>query len=83
MMALTSEQAARRSGSFGFAERLHPGTAQREADELASAGATTLLVAANPNPGTDFMDPAQLAGAIEDGRAHATSIIDDLAAVWH
>jgi NTE family protein len=83
MMSLTSRQAAARSGSFGFAERLHPGTARREADDLASAGARTLLVAANPDPEIDFMDPAQLAAAIEDGRARATSMIDDLAAVWH
>jgi NTE family protein len=83
MMSLTLGQAAVRTGSFGFAERLHPGTAQREADELASAGTRTLLVAANPDPEIDFMDPAQLAAAIEDGRARATSTIEDLAAVWH
>jgi NTE family protein len=83
MMSLTTGQAAARTGSFGFAERLHPGTAQREADELASAGTRTLLVAANPDPEIDFMDPAQLAGAIDDGRARATSIIHDLAAIWN
>jgi NTE family protein len=82
MMSLTSQQAAERGGSFGFAERLHPGTARREADALASAGTRTLLVAANPAPEIDFMDPAQLAGAIEDGRSRATSLIEDLAAVW-
>jgi NTE family protein len=83
MMSLTTGQAATRTGSFGFAERLHPGTAQREAEELASAGTRTLLIAANPDPEIDFMDPAQLAGAIEDGRARATSIIQDLAAIWN
>jgi NTE family protein len=83
MMSLTAGQAAARTGSFGFAERLHPGTARREADDLAAAGTRTLLVAANPDPEIDFMDPAQLAAAIEDGRARATSMIDDLAAVWH
>jgi NTE family protein len=83
MMSLTVSQAAARTGSFGFAERLHPGTAQREADELASAGTKTLLIAANPAPEIDFMDPAQLAGAIEDGRARAIATIDDLDAVWH
>jgi NTE family protein len=82
MMSLTSQQAAALTGSFGFAERLHPGTAQREADDLASAGTRTLLVAANPDPEIDFMDPAQLAGAIDDGRARAASLIEDLAAVW-
>ena len=65
-----------------FAERVHPGTARREADELASAGTRTLLVAANPDPAIDFMDPAQLAGAIRDGRERATSMIEELAAVW-
>jgi NTE family protein len=83
MMSLTSAQAAARTGSFGFAERLHPGAAQREADELTSSGTRTLLVAANPDPEIDFMDPAQLAGAIGDGRARATSMIEDLAAVWN
>jgi NTE family protein len=83
MMSLTPEQAATRTGSFGFAERVHPGTARREADELASDGTRTLLIAANPDPEIDFMSPAQLAGAIEDGRARAMSAIEDLAAVWH
>ena len=82
MMSLTPAEAAARTGSFGFAERLHPGTAQREADDLTAAGTKTLLVAANPDPGIDFMDPAGLAAAIEDGAARATSLIDDLAAVW-
>jgi NTE family protein len=82
MMSLTSRQAAAQTGSFGLAERLHPGTARREADALALAGTRTLLVAANPDPEIDFMDPAQLAGAIDDGRARATSMIEDLADVW-
>lgn len=83
MMSLTPAEAAARGGSFGFAERLHPGTARREADDLARAGTKTLLVAANPDPGIDFMDPTQLAVAIEDGAARATSMIDDLAGVWN
>ncbi len=83
MMSLESGQAAARTGSFGFAERLHPGTARREADELTSAQTKTLLIAANPDPGTDFMDPTQLAAAIDSGRARAGSVIEDLAAVWH
>jgi NTE family protein len=82
MMSLTPAEAEEWTGSFGFAERLHPGTAQREADELTAAGTRTLLIAANPDPGTDFMDPGQLAGAIESGATRATSTIDDLAAVW-
>jgi NTE family protein len=82
MMSLTSGQAAAQTGSFGFAERVHPGTARREANELASAGTRTLLVAANPDPEIDFMDPAQLAGAIGHGRERATSMIEELGAVW-
>lgn len=82
MMSLTPELAESRSGSFGFAERLHPGTAQREADALAAAGTRTLLVAANPDPGIDFMDPTQLGNAIEDGAARATAMIEDLASIW-
>jgi NTE family protein len=83
MMSLTSGQAVAQTGSFGFAERVHPGTARREADELAAAGTRTLLVAANPDPEIDFMDPAQLAGAIRDGRERATSMLEELGAVWH
>jgi NTE family protein len=83
MMSFTEDQAEGLSGSFGFAERIHPGTARREADALTTAGTKTLLVAANPDPGTDFMDPVRLAGAIEDGAARASSMIEDLAAVWH
>ncbi|HEX4306873.1 MAG TPA: patatin-like phospholipase family protein [Solirubrobacterales bacterium] len=83
MMSLTAEQAAGRSGGFGFAERIHPGTAREEADALTAAGAKTVLVAANPDPGTDFMDPNQLAAAIEDGAARANSMLEDVAAVWH
>lgn len=41
------------------------------------------MVAANPDPEIDFVDPAQLAGAIEDGRACVTSIIHDAAAIWN
>lgn len=83
MMSLTPDRAKALGGSFGFAERLHPGTARRETDDLAAAGTRTLLVAANPDHGVDFMDPDQLAAAIEDGAARATSMIKDLAAVWH
>jgi NTE family protein len=83
MMSLTAEEAAERAGSFGFAERIHPGTAREEVDTLTAAGVRTILVAANPDPGTDFMDPTQLATAIEGGAARASSMIEDLAAVWH
>lgn len=83
MMSLTVEQAATHSGGFGFAERIRPGTAGEEAAALTTAGAKTLLVAANPDPATDFMDPTHLAEAIEDGAARANSMIEDLAAVWH
>jgi len=82
MMSLTAEEAAARSGSFGFAERLHPGTARHEADGLAAAGTKALLVAANPEPGIDFMDPKELAGAIADGAARAASMIEELGEVW-
>jgi NTE family protein len=82
MMSLTPEEAAARSGSFGFAERVHPGTARREVDELTAAGTRTLLVAANPGPGIDFMNPRELRGAIDDGAARATAMIDELTDVW-
>jgi NTE family protein len=82
MMSLTPAQAAERDGSFGFAERLAPGTARRETDALTAGGTRTLLISADPKPGIDFMDPGQLAGAIQDGAARAEAMIDDLAAVW-
>jgi NTE family protein len=82
MMSLTPAEAAARTGSFGFAERIAPGTAQREADALAAGGTRVLLVAANPAPGIDFMDPRQLAPALADGRARAAALVDELAAVW-
>jgi NTE family protein len=82
MMSLTPAEAAGRDGSFGFAERLHPGTARREVDLLSAAGTKTLLVAANPDPGIDFMDPARLAAAIEDCAARATPMLDELREVW-
>lgn len=82
MMSLTEEEAAARGGGFGFAERLHPGTARREAEALTAGGTKTLLVAANPAPGIDFMDPTELEGALEDGAARANSMIDELAMVW-
>ncbi len=83
MMSLTAAEAEQRGGSFGFAERIHPGTARREADALEAGGTRALLVAANPEPGIDFMDPRELAGAIENGAARAESTIDDLAAAWN
>ena len=45
-------------------------------------GTRTLLVAANPDPGIDFIDPSRLAGAIEDGATRADPIIEELASVW-
>jgi NTE family protein len=82
MMSLTPDQARSLNGSFGFAERINPGTARRETDALIAAGTNALLIAANPDPGTDFMDPGGLAGAIADGEARANSMIEELAAVW-
>jgi NTE family protein len=83
MMSLTPAEAAAHKGSFGFAERLHPGTARREAEALEAAGTRALLAAANPDPGIDFMDPAELAGALADGAARAEAMLDELAAVWN
>ena len=75
MMSLTSEQAADAHRQLRFrreaASRHRPARGRRPRrgwDEDAP-------VAANPDPKIDFMDPAQLAGAIEDGRARAT--VDD------
>ena len=66
--------------SFGIAERVHPGTAQREAAALRAAGSTVHVTIANPDPTTDFMDAATMGPAMADGMARGKADASSLTA---
>lgn len=68
--------------SFGIAERVNPGTAEREAAFLRSKGSTVHVAIANPDPTTDFMDAATIGPAIADGIASGKADASTLAALW-
>ncbi len=68
--------------SFGIAERVNPGTAEREAAFLRSKGSTVHVAIANPDPATDFMDAATISPAIVDGTARGKADASTLAALW-
>lgn len=68
--------------SFGIAERVNPGTAEREAAFLRSKGSTVHVAIANPDPTTDFMDAATIGPAIADGIARGKADASTLAALW-
>ena len=55
--------------SFGIAERVDPGTAEREAAALRASGSTVHVTIANPDPTTDFMNAATIGPALADGVA--------------
>ena len=68
--------------SFGIAERVNPGTAEREAAYLRSKGSTVHVAIANPDPTTNFMDAATIGPAITDGVARGKADAPALAALW-
>lgn len=68
--------------SFGIAERVHPGTAEREAAYLRSKGSAVHVAIANPDPTTNFMDAATIAPAIVDGIARGKADAPALAPLW-
>jgi NTE family protein len=68
--------------SFGIAERVSPGTAEREADELRSKGSNVHVTIANPDPQTNFMDPATIGPALEAGSAAGKADAASIAAIW-
>ena len=68
--------------SFGIAERVNPGTAEREATYLRSRGSVVHVAIANPDPDTDFMDAATIAPAIADGIARGKADAPALAPLW-
>lgn len=68
--------------SFGIAERVNPGTAEREAAFLQSKGSTVHVTIANPDPTTNFMDAATIGPAIKDGMVRGKADASTLAALW-
>ncbi len=68
--------------SFGIAERVNPGTAQREAAALRAQGSTVHVTIANPDPQTDFMDAATIAPAMEAGEAAGKADAPTISAMW-
>lgn len=68
--------------SFGIAERVHPGTAEREADALRTRGSAVHVTIAGPDPGTDFMDPAAIGSALADGAARGAADAPSISTIW-
>lgn len=68
--------------SFGIAERVHPGTAQREAAALRASGSAVHVTIANPDPTTDFMDAATMGPAMADGMARGKADAPSIQAIW-
>jgi hypothetical protein len=68
--------------SFGIAERVNPGTAQREAAALRAAGSSVHVAIANPDPQTNFMDAAQIMPAIATGKAAGKADAESIGSMW-
>lgn len=70
-------------GAFGMAERIAPGTAQREARLLEQAGAKVHVAVANPDPSTNFMDAAEMLAGMNAGRERGTADAAAFASIWN
>lgn len=70
-------------GAFGMAERIDPGTAQREADFLRSQGSTVHVAVANPDPATKFMDAATVLAGMDEGRTRGAADAATLGSMWN
>ncbi|MFY9231592.1 MAG: patatin-like phospholipase family protein [Candidatus Nanopelagicales bacterium] len=68
--------------AFGLSERTAPGTAEREAQALRDAGSTVHVAIANPDPDTDFMDPATIPAALSAGRERGAADAPLIAPHW-
>ena len=68
--------------SFGIAERVNPGTAQREAAALRATGSSVHVAIANPDPQTNFMDAAQIMPAIATGKAAGKADAESIGSMW-
>ncbi len=69
--------------AFGIAERIAPGTAQREARELRAQGSTVHVTIAGPDPSTNFMDPATIIPAITLGISAGKTDAAVLGPLWN
>ena len=84
LMSLTAEKVAHLGHTpFGLAEKSHPGNANAEKEMIEKAGGSALVVAGNPPAGIDFMDPYQLADAMNRGAARAVDDLDAVRQVWN
>ena len=68
--------------SFGISERVNPGTAEREAAALRAKSSNVHVTIANPDPQTDFMDPATIGPALSIGRAAGKADAPAIAEIW-
>lgn len=68
--------------AFGIAERIAPGTAEREASQLRTAGSAVHVAIANPDPQTNFMDPSTIPAAIAAGRRRGLADAPTIAQHW-
>lgn len=68
--------------SFGIAERVNPGTAEREAAALRAQGSAVHVTIANPDPLTDFMSAATIAPAMAAGVAAGKADAPVIAQMW-
>lgn len=68
--------------SFGIAERVTPGTAEREADFLRARGSTVHVTIAGPDPQTEFMDPSTIGTALAAGNARGAADAPSIARIW-
>lgn len=69
-------------GVFGIAERIHPGTANREAEALRKQGSTVHVAVASPDPTTNFMDAATVLQGMEDGKKRGAEEAETVGAIW-
>lgn len=70
------------SGSFGLTMRVNSNEIHDEVSFLESTGSKVKLICADPDAGTDFMDPAQLAHAMALGAERAQNDITELKSFW-
>ena len=68
--------------SFGIAERVNPGTAEREAAALRATGSKVHVAIANPDPETDFMDAGTMDAAMKSGVDRGKADAPTVATLW-
>lgn len=68
--------------SFGFAERIDPGTAGRETAALRATGSAVHVTIANPDPTIDFMSAATIGPALSEGTTRGEADAATIAEIW-